>query len=123
MKEHIQMKQRLPAILNLSLVSGFVVLGFSIITPVLRQYALSFSLPVSLIGWAVSSFALARITVDIPAGLLADSFGRKRIMILGLVFIILSSILSGMAENYSLLITGRVIQGIGSTLYITGTTT
>jgi DHA1 family multidrug resistance protein-like MFS transporter len=117
------MKQRLPFILNLSLVSGFVILGFSIISPVLPQYALSFSISVGLIGWAVSSFALARMVVDIPAGLLADRIGRKQVMVIGLVFIGLSSILSGMAGNYPVFIIGRIIQGIGSALYITAATT
>ena len=59
----------------------------------------------------------------IPAGFLADLFGRKRIMAVGLVLICLSSILSGMAENYLWLIIGRVIQGVGSALYITAATT
>jgi len=117
------MKQRLPIILNLSLVSGLVILGFSIIAPVLPQYALSFSISVALTGWAISSFALARMVMDIPAGFLADLFGRKRIMAVGLVLICLSSILSGMAENYLWLIIGRVIQGVGSALYITAATT
>ncbi len=117
------MKQRLPFILNLSLVSGFVILGFSIISPVLPQYALSFSISVGLIGWAVSSFALARMAVDIPAGLLADRIGKKRVMVIGLVFIGLSSILSGMAGDYLVFIFGRIIQGIGSALYITAATT
>ncbi|MEJ2739015.1 MAG: MFS transporter [Dehalococcoidia bacterium] len=117
------MKKHLLIILNLSLVSAFVVVGFSIIAPVLPQYALSFSIPVTLVGWAVSSFALARMVIDIPAGLLADLFGRKRIMVVGLIFIVFSSILSGIAENYPLLIIGRVIQGIGSALYVTAATT
>ena len=117
------MKQRLPIILNLSLVSGLVILGFSIIAPVLPQYALSFSISVALTGWAISSFALARMVMDIPAGFLADLFGRKRIMAVGLVLICLSSILSGMAENYLWLIIGRVIQGVGSALYVTSATT
>ena len=90
------MKQRLFTILNLSVVSGCVILGVSIISPVLPQYALSFSVPVALVGWAVSAFALARVVMDIPAGLLADHFGKKKIMILGLVLIILSSIGAGL---------------------------
>jgi DHA1 family multidrug resistance protein-like MFS transporter len=117
------MKQRLPIILNLSLVSGFVILGFSIIAPVLPQYALSFSISVALTGWAISSFALARMVTDVPAGFLADRFSRKRIMVAGLVLIFLSSIFSGMASNYLWLILGRVIQGIGSALYVTASTT
>jgi MFS family permease len=117
------MKQRLFVILNLSLVSGFVILGISIISPILPQYALSFSIPVALVGWAVSAFALARMVMDIPAGFLADRFGRKRNMVFGLVLIILSSIAGGTANNYAWLISARIVEGIGSALYITAATT
>jgi MFS family permease len=117
------MRQRLFVILNLSLVSGCVILGVSIISPVLPQYALSFSVPLALVGWAISAFALARLVTDIPAGLLADRFGRKRTMISGLVLIILSSIGAGMADTYAWLIFARVVGGIGSALYMIAATT
>jgi len=113
------MRQRLSVILNLSLVSGCVILGVSIISPVLPQYALSFSIPVALVGWAISAFALARVLTDIPAGLLADRFGRKRIMILGLILIVLSATGAGLADTYAWLIFARVMGGIGSALYMT----
>jgi DHA1 family multidrug resistance protein-like MFS transporter len=117
------MKQRLFVILNLSLVSGFVILGVSIISPVLPQYALSFSIPVALVGWAVSAFALIRTVMDIPAGFLADRFGKKRNMVFGLILIILSSIAAGTATSYAWLISARIVEGIGSALYITAATT
>ena len=117
------MKQRLFVILNLSLVSGFVILGVSIISPVLPQYALSFSIPVALVGWAVSAYALARVVMDIPAGFLADRFGRKRNMVFGLILIILSAIAAGTANNYVWLILARIVQGLGSALYMTSATT
>jgi MFS family permease len=117
------MKQQLSVILNLSLVSGCVILGVSIISPVLPQYALSFSIPVALVGWAISAFALARVVMDIPAGFLADRFGRKRNMIFGLVLIIVSSIGAGIADSYAWLIGARVVAGIGSALYMTSATT
>lgn len=117
------MKNRLLVILNLSLVSGFVILGISIISPVLPQYALSFSIPVSLIGWAVSAFAMSRMLMDVPAGFLADRFGRKRNMITGLILIVLSSIGAGVASSYYLLILARITEGLGSALYVTSATT
>jgi len=117
------MKQRLFVILNLSLVSGLVILGVSIISPVLPQYALSFSIPVALVGWAVSAFALARLVTDIPAGFLADRFGRKRNMIFGLVLIILSAIAAGTANSYAWLIFARIVGGVGSALYMISATT
>ena len=117
------MKQRLFVILNLSLVSGFVILGVTVISPVLPQYALSFSIPVALVGWAVSAFALARLVMDLPAGFLADRFGRKRIMVSGLVLIIVSSVAAGTASNYAWLILARIVGGVGSALYMTSATT
>lgn len=119
----LQMKQRLFVILNLSLVSGCVILGLTVISPVLPQYALSFDIPVALVGWAVSAFALARLVTDIPAGLLADRFGRKRIMMSGLVLIIVSSVGAGTAASYVWLIFARLVGGIGSALYMTAATT
>jgi DHA1 family multidrug resistance protein-like MFS transporter len=116
-------KRRLFVILNLSMVSGFVILGISIVSPVLPQYALSFSIPMALIGWAVSAFALARLFMDVPAGFLADRFGRKINMIIGLILIIMSSVGAGLATSYPLLILARIVEGLGSALYVTSATT
>jgi len=117
------MRQRFLVILNLSLVSALVILGFAVISPVLPQYALSFSVSVAMTGWAISAYALARLVMDLPAGILADRIGRKRNMIIGLVLVIVSSALSGFAPTYVLLIIGRVVQGLGSALYMTSATT
>jgi DHA1 family multidrug resistance protein-like MFS transporter len=116
------MKQRIFLIINLSVVSALVILGFAVISPVLPQYALSFSISVAMTGWAVSSFALARLFMDMPAGILADRFGRKRNMIVGLVLIVVFSVVSGTAKTYGLLILGRIGEGLGSALYITSAT-
>jgi MFS family permease len=119
----LSMKQPLSVILNLSLVSGLVMLGINVISPVLPQYALSFSIPIALVGWAVSAFALSRVFMDIPAGFLADRLGRKRSMVLGLVLIVLSSIGAGTASNYAGLVAARIFGGIGSALYMTSAAT
>lgn len=117
------MKQRILVILNLSLVSGLTMLGFNIISPVLPQYALTFSISIALTGWAISAFALARMFMDLPAGFLADRFGRKRNMVLGLLLIVVSSVVAGMADDYIVLIMGRIVQGVGSAFYVTSATT
>jgi len=61
------MKPRLLVILNLSLVSGCAMLGVSIFSP---EYALSFSIPVALVGWAISAFALAPALLVFVVGVL-----------------------------------------------------
>lgn len=117
------MKNRLFVILNLSLVSGFVILGISIISPVLPQYALSFSIPVALIGWVVSAFAMSRMLMDVPAGFLGDRFGKKMVMTSGLILVVLASVGAGLASSYYMLILARIVEGMGSALYVTSATT
>jgi DHA1 family multidrug resistance protein-like MFS transporter len=117
------MRRQLFVILNLSLVSGFVIIGLSIISPILPQYAASFHIPRELVGWAVAAFAGARLVMDIPAGVLADRFGRKRNMIFGLILVIGSSIAAGTAESYIWLIFARIVEGLGSAFYVTAATT
>ena len=67
-----------------------------------------------LYGWVGSIYMLAT-TVTIPLwGKLADLYGRKPVMLAGLVVFLVGSIASGMATDMRSLILFRAIQGIGA---------
>lgn len=112
--------RKLIDIVSISIVSAFVFLGVYIVSPMLHQYATVFNIPVALTGWAISSYALARVTADLPAGMFSDKYGRKKAMILGLTTITLSSLIAALAPNYPVFILARALGGLGSSLYITG---
>lgn len=112
--------RKLIDIVSISIVSSFVFLGVYIVSPMLHQYAEVFNIPVSLTGWAISSYAIGRVMADLPAGIFSDKYGRKKAMILGLATITFSSIIAGSAPNYLVLLVARAIGGLGSALYITG---
>ena len=64
--------------------------------------------------WVVSAYLLAS-TVSTPIyGKLADLFGRKRILLFGLVLFSVGSMLSGTAQSMGQLIAMRTIQGLGA---------
>jgi len=109
-------------VLNLSLVTFLVLLGLSMVAPILPTYAESFQVSYTLVGFVVSSFAVTRMVLDMPAGLLSRRFDKKKIMISGLVLISTSSILAGFAPNYGTLVIARMIEGAGSALYVTTAT-
>lgn len=106
-------------VINLSTVSAFVFLGMNVISPILPQYALTFNVPVALTGWVVSSFALARILTDLPAGIMDVKLGGKKVMIAGLVIVVLSSLAAAMSPSYLILISARLLSGMGSAFYVT----
>ena len=113
------MNRRWITVINLSVVSAFVFLGLNVVSPILPQYAMTFNVPVALTGWVVSSFALARVITDLPAGITGDKYGAKRVMITGLVIVTFSSVIAGLAPSYLVLIVARLAGGMGSALYIT----
>lgn len=66
-----------------------------------------------LYAWAFTSFSLAS-TATLPIfGRLSDIYGRKAILLSGIVLFSLSSVLSGFAQDMPQLIASRVLQGIG----------
>ncbi len=109
-------------VLNLSVVTFLVMLGLSIVAPILPNYAENFGVSYTLVGFVISAFALTRMVLDIPAGFLSRTYDKKRIMILGLILIVASSIMAGMAETYVTLVIARMIEGAGSALYVTTAT-
>ena len=112
----------LATVLNLSFVTLLVLLGLSMVSPILPTYAESFQVSYTLVGFVISSFAIARMVLDMPAGILSRKFDKKKIMILGLALISTSSVLAGLAPNYITLIIARMIEGAGSALYVTTAT-
>lgn len=78
--------------------------------PVVRD---EFGLEVTQAGWMLLAFLIADAAVLIAAGRLGDRFGRRRIAVIGLGLVIIGSGICAVAPNFSILLTGRVIEGIG----------
>ena len=113
---------QLITVLNLSVVTFLVLLGLNMVSPILPSYAESFQVSYTLVGFVISSFAVARMILDIPAGLLSRRHDKKNIMILGLALLYVSSIMAGLASDYITLVIARMIEGAGSACYVTAAT-
>src|SRR5215218_8803940 len=108
-----------PSIVAVSLVSLVVMMGSSMITPSLTLYAKQdLGANEFLVGAVIAGFAIGRLIFDIPAGFLADRLGLSRTMILGLGILFGSSLLAGFASSYWVLLGARVLEGIGSSIYV-----
>ncbi|HJS81861.1 MAG TPA: MFS transporter [Nitrososphaera sp.] len=107
------------AILALSLVSLVVMMGSSMATPSLALYAGEYpGANEFLIGAVIAGFAVGRLVFDVPAGFLADRIGISKTMSLGLSVLVGSSILAAVAPSYWILLSARIMEGIGSAIYV-----
>ncbi|MFG3497857.1 MFS transporter [Streptomyces sp. NPDC047928] len=67
----------------------------------------------SVFSWLFSGYLLA-VTVTLPVyGKLSDTFGRKPVLIAGIVLFLIGSVLCAAAWNMASLIAFRVVQGLG----------
>lgn len=107
------------AILTFSLVGFLISFGFSLVTPVLPLYALTFGVSLAMVGALVASIGITKVLLDIPVGVVADRVGTRRFMLLGLATVTVSAFVSALAVNYWMLLVGMVLQGVGSAIYFT----
>lgn len=113
------MDPRLKPIAVLSAVVFLVMLGLSIISPVLPFYAQALGATPFMVGLLVGALAGARVVVNLPAGTMGDHFGNWRMMQIGLLLVATTSFLAVIAFNYWMLLAVRITEGVGSAFYVT----
>lgn len=75
-----------------------------------------FSMDAVSLSWVVSSYLLASAVFLLPIGRIADIYGRKKILTLGIIAFTVFSFLAAISTSSTVLITLRALQGIGSAM-------
>jgi len=112
MLHHISLRQKV--IVMLAVLSGLflVALDQTIIATALGKIVEEFD-SFSSLSWVVTAYLLTS-TITVPiAGKLSDIFGRRTLLLTGVALFVLSSFLSGSAQNIEQLIAYRALQGVG----------
>jgi MFS family permease len=108
-------RQEFRAAGSLAAVFSVRLLGLFMIYPVFAAYAehLSGSTPY-LVGEALGIYGLSQGLLQIPFGLLSDRFGRKPMIIIGLIIFAIGSAVAALSTSIGGVIFGRVLQGAGA---------
>lgn len=106
-------------LLTASAVCSLIVLDTNIVAVTLPSIARDLGANFADIEWVVSAYMLAFAALLLPAGSLADRFGRQKTLIWGLGIFILASVGCGAAPNALFLDIARAIKGVGAALLLT----
>ncbi|MGB4226407.1 MAG: MFS transporter [Candidatus Dechloromonas phosphoritropha] len=101
---------------SLAAIFGLRMLGLFLILPVFSVYAKT--LPggdnLALVGLALGAYGLTQTIFQIPYGIASDLWGRKRVIVIGLLIFAGGSFVAARAPDMHWIIVGRVLQGAGA---------
>jgi EmrB/QacA subfamily drug resistance transporter len=111
--EQAAAKRHALRVLALGSLGVFVVfLDTTIVNVAFETISRSFDTTTGHLAWVLNAYSLVFAAMLIPAGRLADRYGRKRIFLLGLAGFAVMSALCGIAPNAGVLIAARALQAV-----------
>lgn len=111
-------RQALLVLICTSAPSFMLQLDANIVSVSLPSIAHSLNASFAGIEWVITAYMLSFASLLMPAGALADRFGRKRLLITGLSVFTFASFLCGAAPNLTVLIAARALQGAGAAMQL-----
>jgi MFS family permease len=117
----MQISEKMPAnelkaSISLASIYGLRMLGMFLILPIFAIYATQYqggnnSL---MVGAALGAYGLTQALFQLPFGMASDKYGRKNIIYIGLIMLVVGSIIAALATDITMVILGRAIQGAGA---------
>lgn len=109
-------RDELRAGLSLAAIFALRMLGLFLILPVFSVYApgIPGGNDLTLVGLALGAYGLTQAFLQIPFGMASDRYGRKRVIVAGLLLFAVGSIIAALAPDIYVTIVGRCLQGAGA---------
>jgi MFS family permease len=104
------------ASVSLASIFGLRLLGLFLVLPVFALEAQRYAGgdDPALVGLAMGVYGLTQALLQMPFGFASDRFGRKRVIVIGLLVFALGSFIAAGAGSLQGLLVGRALQGAGA---------
>ena len=100
--------------------SGMAALDATVVGIALPAIGRDFHASVASIQWVVDAYTLTLAGLLLLGGTLGDSYGRRKVFQIGVVWFAVASLLCGLAPDAAVLIAARALQGVGGALLTPG---
>ena len=89
-------------------------LGIFLVLPVFTSYGELFTGSDILIGFALGGYGLTMAIFQTPFGIISDRYGRKNVILLGMIPYIIGNFIAWHPGSIGMLIVGRLVAGAGA---------
>jgi EmrB/QacA subfamily drug resistance transporter len=100
--------------------SGMAALDATVVGIALPAIGRDFHASVTSVQWVVDAYTLTLAGLLLLGGTLGDSYGRRKMFVVGIIWFAVASLLCGIAPDAGVLIGARALQGVGGALLTPG---
>jgi len=100
--------------------SGMAALDATVVGIALPAIGRDFHAGVASVQWVVDAYTLTLAGLLLLGGTLGDSYGRRKLFVIGTIWFAVASLLCGVAPDAGVLIAARALQGVGGALLTPG---
>lgn len=108
-------------LLFISIAVSLIIVDSTIVNVAIPSIVGELAIDSTQVQWVQEAYTLVFAALLIPFGNLADRIGRRRILVIGVVIFTIASVLAGIAGDGALLISARVLQGVGGAMILPAT--
>ncbi|MBH5318446.1 MFS transporter [Paenibacillus sp. GSMTC-2017] len=99
-----------------------VFLGVGLIVPVMPSFMKEMQLSGQTMGYLFAAFSFAQLLMSPIAGRWIDTYGRKKMIVIGLLLFSISEVIFGLGTDVSVLFLSRILGGIAGAFIMPGVT-
>ncbi|NYT62975.1 MFS transporter [Alcaligenaceae bacterium] len=104
------------ASITLALLFASRMLGLFLLTPIfaVAAQAIPGGNNAAKVGLALGAYGLTQAFMQIPLGMASDRYGRRPVIVFGMLLFIAGGVVCALAKDVDWIIAGRIIQGLGA---------
>ncbi len=111
-------KRRWAGLVFISIAVALIIVDSTIVNVAIPSIVNDLGITSTQVQWVQESYTLVFAALLLMFGTLADRFGRRRILVTGVVVFAAASVLAALAPSGELLIGSRVLQGVGGAMVL-----
>ena len=101
----------------LSLSAFAYILLQSMVLPALPEIGKALHTSQSTVAWVLTAYLVSASVATPVLGRLGDMFGKKKVLVAVLVFLVAGSVLAALTSSIAIMLIARVIQGAGGAIF------
>jgi EmrB/QacA subfamily drug resistance transporter len=114
-------RRRWLGLVVISIAVALIIVDSTIVNVAIPSVVDDLGIDSTQVQWVQESYTLVFAALLLVFGTLADRFGRRRMLVIGVALFALSSVAAALAPTGALLIAARVVQGLGGAMILPST--